>query len=439
MHHRDPAALLVEWFRAGVAAADPRRATAEAVRELTDLSPGAWVIAAGKGAHSMASGAVEALAERAVPVAGGLVVAHAVDATASHGLDVIIGDHPVPGAGSFRASRALESVTSAVPETDDAIVLISGGATSLMAGPVEGLGTGGIPGLFEALLASGADIEMMNAIRKRVLRWGAGRLAVALRARRVHCLIASDVPGNDPAFIASGPCVPDESTAADVLARAGQAGILRSLPVPVTALLEQQVSGQQEETPRPSHPRFRTTSVRIILDRHVAVSGVVESARRAGVAAIVEESPLTGDAAKAGVAIATRTLASARDSSGGRSRLLVWSGETTVRLGTNPGAGGRSQELALSAARELSLAGELGRGITILAAGTDGRDGPTDAAGAVVGYNTWDRIAAAGLDPEDALTRHDAHPALDAAAALVRTGPTGTNVNDLVLALIASP
>jgi hydroxypyruvate reductase len=260
---------------------------------------------------------------------------------------------------------------------------------------------------------------------------------VALRARRVHCLIASDVPGNDPAFIASGPCVPDESTAADVLARASQAGILRSLPVQVTTLLERQVARQQEETPRPSHPRFRTTSARIILDRHVAAGGVVESARRAGVAATVEEKPLTGDAAQAGVAIATRALASARDSSGSRPHLLVWSGETTVRLGTNPGLGGRSQELALSAAEVLARASEVARDITILAAGTDGRDGPTDAAGAVVGYNTWDRIAAAGLEPEDALARHDAHSALDAVNALVRTGPTGTNVNDLVLALIA--
>jgi hydroxypyruvate reductase len=437
MHHRDPAALLVEWFRAGVAAADPRRATAEAVRELTDLAPSVWVIAAGKGAHSMASGAVEVLAEGAVRVAGGLVVAHAADATASHGLHVVIGDHPVPGAGSFGAARELEILTDAVPETDDALVLVSGGATSLIAGPVEGLGTEDIPGLFEALLASGADIEMMNAIRKRALRWGAGRLAVAMSARRVHCLIASDVPGNDPAFIASGPCVPDESTAVDVLARADQAGILRSLPVPVTLLLERQVARQQEETPRPSHPRFRTTSARIILDRHVAAGGVVESARRRGVAATVEEKPLTGDAAQAGVAIATRALASARDSSGSRPHLLVWSGETTVRLGTNPGLGGRSQELALSAAEVLARASEVARDITILAAGTDGRDGPTDAAGAVVGYNTWDRIAAAGLEPEDALARHDAHSALDAVNALVRTGPTGTNVNDLVLALIA--
>jgi hydroxypyruvate reductase len=325
-----------------------------------------------------------------------------------------------------------------VPETDDALVLVSGGATSLIAGPVEGLGNEDIPGLFEALLASGADIEMMNAIRKRVLRWGAGRLAVALRARRVHCLIASDVPGNDPAFIASGPCVPDESTASEVLAQARQVGVLRSLPASVTAMLERQAARQQEETPKPSHPRFRSTSARIVLDRHVAVSGVVESARRAGVTAMVEEQPLNGDAAQAGVAIAARGLASARDSSGGRSQLLVWSGETTVRLGTNPGVGGRSQELALSAARELSHAGEPGRGITILAAGTDGRDGPTDAAGAVVGYKTWNLIAAAGLDPEAALARHDAHSALDAVNALVRTGPTGTNVNDLVLALIES-
>jgi glycerate-2-kinase len=438
MDNADPTRLLVEWFKAAVAAADPRRATADAVHALTNLAGTVSVIAVGKGAHAMASGAVEALSDLGVHVDGGLVVAHSAADDATHGLDVAIGDHPVPGSGSFEAARRLGAVLAAVPRSDDAIVLVSGGATSLVAGPVEGLRGDDVTALFKALLASGADIEVMNAIRKRVLRWGAGRLAVALHARRVHCLVASDVPGNDAAFIASGPCVPDEMTAAAVLVRAERAGVLPVLPPAVVSLIKQHVAGLRDETPKPSHPRFRTTTTQVILDRHVAVDGATASARAAGVDVTVYDAPLTGDAALAGAAIATRALDTAADSSGGGPRLIAWSGETTVELDAGSGTGGRCQELALAAACMLDRAGERARPVTILAAGTDGRDGPTDAAGAVVGYKTWERIAAAGIDPEAALAHHDSHQSLDAVGALLRTGPTGTNVNDLVLALVAS-
>jgi glycerate-2-kinase len=439
MQNRDHVETLIALYRTGVAAADPRRATTEAVRALSDLATAAWVIAAGKGAHAMATGATQALAARGVRVAGGIVVAHAPDRMASHGLEVAIGDHPVPGSGSFRAASRIGSLAGTVPESDDALVLVSGGATSLLAGPAEGIPERDLPVLFEALLASGADIEVMNAIRKRVVRWGAGRLAVALHARRVHCLIASDVPGNDTASIASGPCVPDESTASDVLVRAERAGLLPALPPSVVSLLKRQVAGLGEETPKPGHPRFRTTATTIILDRHVAVRGAAGAARTLGIDVTIEEAPLSGDAAEAGAAIATRGLDAAGDSSGTAPKLLAWSGEPTVRVEPGSGTGGRCQELALAAACALDRAGDPARHVTILAAGTDGRDGPTDAAGAVVGYKTWEQIEAAGIDPEEALARHDSHRALDAVGSLLRTGPTGTNVNDLVLALVSSP
>lgn len=382
----------------------------------------------------MAAGAVEALAARGLQVAGGVVVAHTQGGDARHGLEVALGDHPVPQRGSLAAADRIGAAASGVPPGDDAIVLMSGGATSLMAGPVPDVAFEEVQALFTRLLASGAGIELMNAIRKRVLRWGAGRLAVALQARRVHCLIASDVVGNDPAFIASGPCVPDPLTASELISRLDAAGLVAALPPGIRSHIADVAAGRATETPKASHPRFTTTSSSVILDRHTAVRGAVASLAGAGVAALVQEAPLVGEAAAVGEQVARRVL----DARAGTSRpaCLVSSGEPTVRLGADHGVGGRCQELALAAAGVLRHAGAAAAGITILAAGTDGRDGPTDAAGAIVDAGTWDAIARAGVDPSLALARHDAHTALAAAGALFRTGPTGTNVNDLVLALV---
>lgn len=426
--------LLQTAWRAAVAEADPRRATRDAVAGIDDLAASSWVIAAGKGGHAMAAGAVEALAARGLQVAGGVVVAHTQGGDARHGLEVALGDHPVPQRGSLAAADRIGAAASGVPPGDDAIVLMSGGATSLMAGPVPDVAFEEVQALFTRLLASGAGIELMNAIRKRVLRWGAGRLAVALQARRVHCLIASDVVGNDPAFIASGPCVPDPLTASELISRLDAAGLVAALPPGIRSHIADVAAGRATETPKASHPRFTTTSSSVILDRHTAVRGAVASLAGAGVAALVQEAPLVGEAAAVGEQVARRVL----DARAGTSRpaCLVSSGEPTVRLGADHGVGGRCQELALAAAGVLRHAGAAAAGITILAAGTDGRDGPTDAAGAIVDAGTWDAIARAGVDPSLALARHDAHTALAAAGALFRTGPTGTNVNDLVLALV---
>lgn len=431
MSESDATNRLLAWYRAAVAAADPGAATASAVREIANLAGTAWIIALGKGAQAMASGALTACRTRGMSVAGGLVITHAPDESATHGLPVAIGDHPVPGAGSSDAAARLATLMHDITPTQDAIVLVSGGATSLAAGPAEGIESGDLPALFEALLASGADIELMNAIRKRALRWGAGRLATMLGARRVHCLIASDVPSNDVAFIASGPCVPDELSASDVLDRIDRAGLRETIPAAVIDLLDRQAAGNTPETPKPDHPRFASTTTRIILDRHVAANAAASAARAAGMRVLVETRALNGDAAAAGEAVARQALVTRGP------RLLVWSGETTVQLGDDPGRGGRCQELALSAARILHDAGTAANGITILAAGTDGRDGPTDAAGAVADNTTWSRVAQAGVDPAQALQRHDAFTALDAAGALIRTGPTGTNVNDIVLTVIS--
>lgn len=432
MTHTDPSQLLTILFRAAVKAADPEQVTRQAVAELAELASPVWVIAIGKGANRMASGAVRALDERGSRVADGLVIANADDASAGHGLSTCLGDHPTPGANSFLAAQRLADLASHTTADGDALVLISGGTTSLIASPVEGLSHVALTEAFDALLASGAEINLMNAIRKRLLRFGAGRLALALGTRRVTCLIASDVVGNDLPSIGSGPCVADTSSAADVRLRAQKTPVWDSLPESVRTVLDDMADGRTPDVPAADHPRFRTTTARVILDRTYAERGAATAAEREGLPVTVREKPLEGEASIAGRRFASELLASRHKGS----RCTIWTGETTVTLGESRAPGGRCQEFALAAAIGLEEAGKKGTGLTILAAGTDGRDGPTDAAGAIVDSTTCSRIREGGIDPSHALRTHDSHEALDTASALLRTGPTGTNVNDLVIGLL---
>ena len=428
----DPKQFLVQTFLAGVTAADPRRATRKAVFAIDDLTQSVTVIAAGKGAHLMASGAVEALQAKGVAVRGGIVVAHDASANSTHELESVEGDHPVPDARSFAAASRLEQVAGDANALDDAIVLISGGATSLMASPVAGLSPDELQATFKALLSSGADINTMNAIRKRLLRFGAGRLALALGSRRIHCLIASDVVGNDLASIASGPCVADSSTAADARNRAMEAGAWESLPVAARSLIEDMADGRVPDSAPATHPRFASTTVQIILDRHVATAGAAEAAKAAGVAVEVVEEPVNGEASLAGSRIASEIVRRAPETPA----CVIWSGETTVTIDSPGGKGGRCQELALAAAKTLANAGPVGGRIALLAAGTDGRDGANDSAGATVDSTTWSAIERSGRNPERALRSHNSYDALDSVGALLKTGPTGTNVNDLIICLV---
>ena len=432
MHLNDPREFLTRVFRAGITAADPRLVTRQAVEALTGLAPSVWVIAVGKAAHGMASGAVEAIRARRISIAGGLVVAHEPGWNPPHGLPFVQGNHPTPGVGSQLAAEHLRDLASETTDASDAIVLVSGGATSLMAAPIDGVNVTELREAFTALLASGADIELMNSARKRLLRFGAGRLALALQCRRVHCLIASDVIGNDPASIASGPCVPDTTTAADVRKRVQAAGAWEKLPESVRALLDAMADGRVPDVPSPDHPRFESTTATVILDRTHAERGAAAEAQTLGVTPEVRSTPLTGDAATAGRQFAQDLISRSRQGS----ESVIWSGETTVSLGNSPEPGGRCQEFALACAGALERAGADASGITVLAAGTDGRDGPTDAAGAIVDALTWSAIRHRGLDPAAALRHHASYRALEEAGALLKTGPTGTNVNDLVVALL---
>lgn len=438
-----------QLFHAAVRGADPSAATHAALAILDPRSFGArsWIIAAGKGAEPMAQAALDALAAVHRLVLGGIVVTANGSAGSIGALDLVPGNHPEPAEQSRAAAARIGEVVSRVRPGDDVLVLLSGGATSLAAAPVDGVSTAALLALFRGLHRAGAPIDVMNAFRKRVLRWGAGRLALALAHARVTCLIASDVIGDDPAAIASGPCAGDRWTATELIELAQARQLWRHIPDDVRRYLDATLIGQVPETPRPTDPAIEAVESRVILRNRDALEGVAREGITVGVTVRVAPNPITGSARSTGAAIAQTALAARADDTRGplsaRSRLaLVWGGETTVALdaggeaGRQRGLGGRAQELALAAAQVLHAGGAQGRGITILSAGTDGRDGPTDAAGAVIDGNSWSRMALAGVDPQRALDAHDAYPALDSAGALLRTGMTGTNVNDVVIALV---
>jgi glycerate 2-kinase len=388
----------------------------------------------------MARAAVEVLAEWGAGPAGGLIVGPTGDAPPHPALRVVPGDHPEPSTGSLAAATALEQTAALVAPDDEVWVLLSGGTTSLVGAPQEGLSPAELSGLYALLLGSGLDITAMNRIRKRFSRWGGGRLARALAPAQVRVYAVSDVIGDDLASIGSGPCVPDPTTAAEIRRLLEDSRLWDRLPQPARRLVTAVEAGEKPETPKPGDQAFARVSVELIASNRLALEAAAKRAAELGLAPVIAETPLAGEASAAGASVAALLLqhcgrGEIPQPEGGApvpTACLIWGGETTVTLGSSPGLGGRCQELALAAARALMGARPEA---ALLAAGTDGRDGPTDAAGAIVDADTWDAIRRAGRDPQRDLGAHDAYRALDAADALLRPGLTGTNVMDVVIGI----
>jgi glycerate 2-kinase len=398
------------------------------------VSDRVWVIALGKAAASMAEAAVRVLEERGHAPVGGLVVAAEGHDPPHPALAVIVGDHPEPGGGSAEAAAALDVLVGRIPAGDTVWVLLSGGTTSLVGAPQPGIPPGDLTALYALLLRSGLDIKAMNVVRKRFTRWSGGRLARALgHAAAVRCFIISDVIGDDLAAIGSGPCVADPSTASDVRERLTRAGLWDGVPASVREHVAAIERGDIPETPKPGDAVIERVRNIVIASNRLALEAAAARARELGLTPEIIESPLAGEASTAGHRIALQLARSQGESDAvAPTRCVILGGETTVTIGATAGLGGRSQELALAAARALDGAAP---DVVLLAAGTDGRDGPTDAAGAIVDGTTWQRIVAAGRNPQQDLGDHNSHPALAAADALVRTGPTNTNVMDVVIAI----
>jgi glycerate 2-kinase len=431
-------------YDAAVAGAVPETATRQAVAALRLPSASSvHLIALGKAAHAMAAGALAEMAATGREPAGGVIVAPTHAPPPHPNLRVAIGDHPVPATGSAAAAAAIGDAVGAVGPHDHVLALISGGGTALAAAPAtDALAVGvtqhDLGRLYELLLGSGADVVAMNDVRKRFCRWFGGRLAAALAPARVHALIVSDVLGDALASISSGPCAPDPLTAANVVGLLRHHRLLDALPPSATAYLNAVTRGDAPETPKPNDPAFDAVDAQVIVSNGHALEAAAAHARAHGIEDVtIVQAPLAGEASISGVRMASELIARRKRQRGvRRAQCIVWGGETTVTLGASPGQGGRNQELALAAARSLHDAGEHATGIALLSAGTDGRDGPTDAAGAIVDSLTWHAITAAGRDPDADLASHNAYQALDAAGTLIRVGYTGTNVMDIVIGLI---
>jgi glycerate 2-kinase len=424
--------VLADLYAAATAAAAPGPALSARLDRL-DLDPSSrvWVLALGKASVPMARAAVESLRARGLAPAGGLVAAPAEGDQVHPRLPTVPGDHPEPGPRSFAAAEALAAVTAQIRPTDEAWVLLSGGTTSLIGAPEPGLSSGDLTRIYSLLLGSGLDITAMNQARKRFSRWGGGKLALALAPARVRVYLVSDVIGDDLSSIGSGPCVPDTTTAADVRHLLERADLWSRLPDSARGLVTSTEAGKTAETPKPGDQAFARVTLELVVSNRLALEAAAKRAAELGLAPEVVETPIAGEASAAGASVAAKLLYNCARNSIPQPSCIIWGGETTVTLGRNPtGLGGRSQELALSAARSLEGAP---RGTALLAAGTDGRDGPTDAAGAIVDGTTWPAIVKAGRDPARDLAAHDAYHALDAAGVLLRPGLTGTNVMDVVI------
>lgn len=450
----DSAFTAFEIFDAAITGAAPGASVAAAVARLPLAQKNhVWVFSLGKAAHAMAAGAVEGLRHSMVGIAGGLIVAPEQAPSPHPTIEVLTGEHPLPGRGSFAAAQRLAELARGMRSTDAVIVLVSGGATSLVAAPMRGVAEAELADLFALLLARGLPVAEMNAIRKRFSRWGGGRLAVAVAPASTWCFAISDVVGDDIAAIGSGPCSPDASTATEVAGMLERAGLYSHLPKSMRSVLEQTPKGLHAETPKPRHPAFAHVSSRVLLTSADALGAAASHAQVLGYEVEVVPDPLEGEAAEHGERIARMLIERRKTLAPGQRLCVLWGGEPTVTLmppeipsdrrgrplpPPRPPVppGGRCQELALAAARALGRQPTEAAGVTVLAAGTDGRDGNTDAAGAFVDATTWQAILDAGHDPAQRLAAHDAHTALAAIGALLRPGSTGTNVMDVVVGLV---
>ena len=341
--------------------------------------------------------------------------------------------HPVPDENGVAGAREILDLAESAGEDDLVICLISGGGSALTPLPAPGLTLAHKQETTRALLGCGATIHEINTLRKHLSGFKGGRLALAVAPARVFSLILSDVVGDDLDIIASGPTVPDSGTFADCFRIMDKFGIKGDLPREVVDFLRAGLEGRVEETPKPGDQAFDKCFNLVIGSASVALAAAREKARELGYEALVLSSTIEGDTtqvARVHTAIGREMLSSGQPAA--KPGCVLSGGETTVVL-TGRGKGGRNQEFALVAALEIAGQGPL----VVFSGGTDGTDGPTDAAGAVADSRTLERAKALGLDAAAFLKNNDAYNFFDKLGDLVKTGPTRTNVMDIRLVMTA--
>ena len=412
-------AFLSGLFDAAVAAADPKVALAA---HLPPPPKGRTiVVGAGKGAAQLAA-AFEQLWPTPVE---GVVVTRYGYATPCAQVRVMEAAHPVPDAAGLEAAQALKDAVSDLGPDDLVVALVCGGGSSLLPDPPAGLTLDDLKGLNEALLASGAPISVMNSIRKRFSGINGGRLAALAAPARVCNLIVSDVPGDDPGEVASGPTIPGRPSATAV------ADLIRVRGIQLPDRLMEHLASQPEDTPA---PETQNVDTQVIASAAISLEAAAKAARAQGINAWIMSDRIEGEARDVAQVHAALALQAAQSGVPFDAPMVMLSGgETTVTL-RHKGRGGRNGEFQLAMAIALDGVAE----ISTLAADTDGIDGSEDNAGAFADGQTASEIRAAGKDPVAMLQGNDAYSAFEATDGLFMTGPTGTNVNDFRALLIGA-
>lgn len=391
-----------------------------------------WLVAAGKAALPMTIAAADTLSKH---LHQGISVSKDPPDSSMVGMlpgniQTLQAGHPLPDGRSVQAAQAISQLLQKTERGDLVLVLISGGASALLASPAHGLSLDDLQRLTRVLLGCGASIQEINVLRKHLEHLKGGQMARLASPARVASLVLSDVLGDPLDLIASGPCVPDPSTFAQALEVLHHYHIQETVPPAVMDILQRGLHGEIPETPKPGDPVFEQVDTFITGSNALAAQAALAEARRQGFNGLLLTGELQGEAREAGsmLGAALRRVCEHGEPIS-RPACLVAGGETTVTL-RGGGLGGRNQELVLSTVDEIAGL----PGVMLLSLGTDGSDGPTDAAGAVATGETRRRAQAQEMHPADFLAHNDSYHFFDPLGDLIRSGPTHTNVNDLVLA-----
>lgn len=433
-------------FRAAVAAVEPGLRVRESMRAAPEgitFSGGSsvetvpWVgirsiflVGGGKAGRGMGEAAAGILGNR---VTAGVLAVPTGQGGSAGPVRFLEAGHPVPDEGSRAAAREILILLSGAKERDLVIALLSGGGSSMISAPAEGVTAEEMDRLSRILLRSGTDIRSLNVVRKHLSSVKGGRMAAAAYPARVHALLLSDTPGDDPSVLASGPFSPDPSTYMEAMRVLVRSRLCPEVPRSVRLHIERGMAGTVPETPKPGDPVFDRVRTVLVGSNRTALSAAAAAARGPGTRVVELPGFLAGEARECAHRFVRRLRDLAGSAKPGSEVCLVAGGETTVTV-RGHGRGGRNQEFALAAALEM----ENGEGMAVLSGGTDGVDGPTDAAGAYADGSTCARAREAGLSPELHLERNDAYTFFRALSDLLRTGPTGTNVADIAIGVARS-
>lgn len=433
-------ALVTNVLKAALASVEPHKAVVNLLhRTKNSLQVGGrsydledygsvHLLGFGKAVMAMGAGALEVLGDE---VTGGYLITKHLEEEAPSSLPASItvskGNHPVPGGDTFRSSQALIAYCEQVQSDDLVIVLISGGGSALCSAPVEGITPADMQALTRELLACGAEIQEMNAIRKHVDRIKGGGLAQLLAPATVVTLILSDVIGSPLDVIASGPTVPDQTGYADVADIFDQHQIWDRIPMSISSLVKDGLQGLATDTPKKGAACFANVENVLIADNAIACRAAQQVCLSEGINAQIMTTYLSGEAREVGKVLSS--FAHQIRQTGqpfSPPCCLIFGGETTVTL-RGSGKGGRNQEVVLGAVRSLAGLDD----VLLVTLATDGEDGPTDAAGAWATGETFEKARNLGFSVDQALADNDAYAFFEGVNQIVHTGPSGTNVNDI--------